>query len=244
MAATENNVLTISYMNIHGQTKLPTAKQLQIQDFLKFNKIDILQMQEIDIDDATFSECDFISSNFNLISNNSETKYGTASLVRSDLDFRNLRCDTSGRAIVFDIGSITFGNYYAHSGTDGASRGHRESFCAETIPNLLINCQPSGCHGGDFNMIIDKHDATNHPESKMSPTFKRLVKSFKWTDSFRTLHPHAVQYSRYYSSTRGDGATRIDRCYHHGDLDISSATYLPLAFSDHHAHVCGVHHPS
>ena len=137
MANLENSILTVSYMNIHGQTKLPTVKQLQIQDFIKYNKIDILQMQEINIDDETFSECDYLSSNFNLISNNSETKYGTASLVRSDLEFRNVRCDTKGRAIVFDIG--TFGNFYAQSGTDGVSRGSRESFCAETIPNFLIN---------------------------------------------------------------------------------------------------------
>ena len=224
-------------MNIHGQSKLTTVKQLQIQDFIKHNKIDILHMQEIEIDEESFSECDLISSNFNLISNNSENKYGTASLVRSDLEFRNVRCDTSGRAIVFDIGTSTFGNFYAQSGTDGASRASRESFCAEVIPNLLLNSQSSGCLGGDFNMIIDKQDATNHTESKMSPTFKRLVQSFKWTDSFRTLHPSAEQFSRYYSSTRGDGATRIDRCYHYGQMNISGATYLPLAFSDHHAHV-------
>ena len=41
----ENNILNIAYMNIHGKSKNPTAKQLQIQDFLKYNKIDILHMQ-------------------------------------------------------------------------------------------------------------------------------------------------------------------------------------------------------
>ena len=98
-------------MNIHGQSKLPTVKQIQIQDFIKFNKIDILQIQEIDVDEETFNECEYISSNYNLISNNSETKYGTASLIRSDLDYKNVRCDTSGRAIIFDIGGVRFGNF-------------------------------------------------------------------------------------------------------------------------------------
>ena len=170
----ENSVLKIAYMNIHGQSNIPTVKQLQIQDFIKYNKIDILHLQEIEIGDETFAECDFISSSYNVIPNNSENKYGTASLVRSDLDFKNVRCDTSGRAIVFDIGNVSFGNFYAHSGTDGASRTSRESFCGETIPNLFLNCQPSGCLGGDFNMIIDKKDATIHPEAKMSPSFKLL----------------------------------------------------------------------
>ena len=64
MSIQENNILTISYMNIHGQSKLPTVKQLQIQDFIKYNKNDILQMQEIEIDDETFTECEYLSSNF------------------------------------------------------------------------------------------------------------------------------------------------------------------------------------
>ena len=59
-------------------------------------------------------------------------------------------------------------------------------------------------------------------------------------DSFRSIHPSAVQFSRYYGNTRGEGASRIDRCYHYGDITIRSATYLPLAFSDHHAHVVEV----
>ena len=127
---------------------------------------------------------------------------------------------------MFDIGGVSFGNFYCHSGTDGASRANRESFCGETIPNLLINHQSSGCLGGDFNMIIDKKDATTNPESKLSPTFKRLVQSFKWKDSFRTLHPSAEEYSRYYSSSRGDCATRIDCCYHFEDVKISKTTHL------------------
>ena len=80
-------------MNIHGQTKLPTLKQLQIEDSLKYNNIDILHLQESDIDEETFSQCNFISSNFNIISNNSESKYGTSSLIRSDLNFETVRCD-------------------------------------------------------------------------------------------------------------------------------------------------------
>ena len=43
-------------MNIQGQTKLPLAKQLQIEDFVKINKIDILHMQEVQICDETFSD--------------------------------------------------------------------------------------------------------------------------------------------------------------------------------------------
>ena len=130
-------------MNIHGQTKLPTVKQLQIQDFIKYNKVDILHLQECEIDGETFSTCDFVSSSFNIISNNSENKFGTASLIRSDLNYQNVRCDTGGRGIVFDIGNVTFGNFYAHSGTDGTSRSNRESFVLKLflISLLTVNHQ-------------------------------------------------------------------------------------------------------
>ena len=67
----ENNILSIAYMNIQGQSNLTTVKQLQIQDFIKYNKIDILHMQETEICENTFSDCEFISSSLNLVSNNS-----------------------------------------------------------------------------------------------------------------------------------------------------------------------------
>ena len=98
-------------MNIHGQSNIPAVKQLQIQDFIKLNKIDILLVQEVEITEETFSGCDLISSSFNIISNNSEHQYCTATLIRNDLDFKNVRCDTAGLAIVFHIGCASFENF-------------------------------------------------------------------------------------------------------------------------------------
>ena len=92
-----NNILTIAYINIHGQTKLSNAKELQIEDFLKYNKIDVAHLQESEINEETFAECKFISSSFNIISNNAENKYGTATLVKNELCYENVRFDTSGR---------------------------------------------------------------------------------------------------------------------------------------------------
>ena len=61
-----SNFLTIAYINVHGQSRLSEAKQVQIEDFIKFNKIDIAHLQDIEICDDTFSNCDFISSAFNI----------------------------------------------------------------------------------------------------------------------------------------------------------------------------------
>ena len=91
------NSLVISYLNIHGQTGLQFDKQLQIEEFVKYSRSDIIHLQEIDIQDDTFNECNFIKSNFTVITNNAGNKYGTASLVKNDLPVENIMCDTAGR---------------------------------------------------------------------------------------------------------------------------------------------------
>ena len=141
----KSNILRIAIVNIHGQTGLNQSKQIQIETFLHHNNIDILHLQEINILEDTFSNSNFISSSYNILSNNSPTKYGTASLIKSDLEAENLVCDSEGRALIFDIGNLTFGNLYLPSGTDSKSRASREQYCAEILPRLLIHSKSLGC---------------------------------------------------------------------------------------------------
>ena len=161
----EENILTVAFINIRGQSGLPISKQLQIESFVKYNKCDIVHLQEAHIEDDSFSSCDFISSSFNIIPNNSLNNYGTASPVNSEFSVDNIQCDSGGRVIVFDIGDLTFSNVYLHSGTDGHSRSGREKICSEILPNMFLNTTDSGCCGGDFNCIIKKADATHYPDS-------------------------------------------------------------------------------
>ena len=175
-----------------------------------------------------------ISSSFNIISNNSPSKYGTASIIKSDFIPENIHLDSDGRAIVFDIGQITLANLYLPSGTDATSRSSREQNFSEIIPQLLLNKLDSGCMGGDMNCITNKIDSTYHPASKMSPSLSRLQRTFDMSDSFRILHPSTETFSHYYHTVQlGTGATRIDRAYCWGDVPVVTAIYLPLAFSDH-----------
>ena len=86
MAQSEiENVLKIGFMNIRGQTGLTSQKQLQIESFIIREKIDILHLQEINISDDSFSSCSEISSSYNIIANNAINKYGTATIIKSDL---------------------------------------------------------------------------------------------------------------------------------------------------------------
>ena len=224
-------VLTIGFMNIRGQTGLSSAKQAQIESFLVKHKLDVLNLQEINIIDDSFSNSDTISCSYNIISNNSPTKYGTASLVKSDFLPENVLLDSMGRAIVFNIGSLTLGNLYLPSGTDSTSKSSREQYLSETIPKLLLNRQDSGCMGGDLNCISDKAYCIHNPAFKLSPSLGRLIKSFDLANSFRTLHPSTKAFSHYYHSIQlGEGATRIDRSYNWGQVKVVDARYEPISF--------------
>ena len=238
MIAPTENILKIAYLNCHGQTGLSISKQLQIEDFIKQNKVDILHLQETFIEEDSFSQCKFISSNFNIIHNNSHNKYGTASLVKFYLPVQDVILHHSGRIILFNIENITFGNVYLPSGTDAPSRTSRENFCGEILPTLLVNALSHGVVGGDWNSIIAKEDCTKHPDAKMSPCLRRLVQTFNWRDDYRFLHPRESSFSRYYSQDRGGfGATRIDRSYSFGELSVAEAMYVSIAFSDHLSYI-------
>ena len=231
-------------MNIRGQTGLDISKQKQIENFINAYKIDILNCQEINILEDSFNECKTITSSFEIISNNASNRYGTCSFVRNDFAVTNLKMDTNGRAIVFDINKITFGNVYLHSGNDQTSRTNREEYCGKILPQLLVNQKDSGLIGGDWNCIDSDIDATNNQSSKKSPCLKRLIKNFKWTDSFRTLNPKQKIFSRYYDNIQhGEGATRIDRSYHFGNLEITQAKYVGVAFSDHFSYIVTIKVP-
>ena len=212
------------------------TKQKQIEDFIIRNQIDILHCQEINIDQESFSQCYFIEAYNYIIDYNALNKYGTATLVKNTLTAENIRFDTLGRSIFFNIEDITLGNVYLQSGTDGISRGARESYCSETLPQLLTNRKPNGVVGGDLNCITKKIDCTHNPESKQSPSLARLVNTFDLLDSYRAIHPHSKTFSRYYSGAGGYvGASRIDWSYHWGNVAIEEASYISVAFLDHFA---------
>ena len=214
-----SSTLTISYINIRGQTGLNYCKQVQIESFIRTYKPDILHLQEINVTSDTFEKCEMINSNYNIISNNAVNKYGTASLVSSELETSNIKFDTDGRIIVFDVNNVTFGNVYFPCGSDQELRRKRENYAAETLPQLLVNAKDAGVVGGDWNCILEDKDATKNPGQKHSPCLKRLVKNFKWIDSFRELFPQANSYSRYYENDSFDlnwglnlGEVNLENC--------------------------------
>ena len=179
MNGTQEKSLNIGYINLRAQTGFGPPKQLQIEKFLKFHKIDILHLQEAQIKEDTFEMCDFITSNYEIIANNASNPYGTASLVANSLQITNIKADTRGRVLVFNVGDTTFANVYLPCGNDQGMRNLREEYISLIIPQLLINKKDFGCIGGDWNCITEKLDATKNQTQKMSTSLKRAIKTFE-----------------------------------------------------------------
>ena len=94
MSTFMNKSLKIGYLNVRAQTGFGTTKQLQVEHFVKQHMFDILHLQEAQILEDSFETCDFITSNYTVLSNNARNPYGTASLVVISLEPGNIKCDT------------------------------------------------------------------------------------------------------------------------------------------------------
>ena len=198
MAGNERT-LRVAFLNVCGQTKLPVSKQMQIEDFIKQHRLDILHLQEVDVNNNTFESCAFISSCFTIIPNNSPTQYGTATLVKNEIVVENIQFDSSGRIIVFKACGLTHVNLYLPSGCSQLAKSGREEYCAAVLPQLLLHRADLGYIGGDFNCITDRRDCSANASSKMSSSLKRLVVALDMSDAYRILHPQGSANSHYYT---------------------------------------------
>ena len=240
--------IAVGYLNIQGQTTLKQSKIDQIAFILLHHKLDVLHLQETNIYEDTFDYCASIRDNYQVISQNNESGFGTCSLVHNNLTTSNEILHPSGRIIVFDLGPVTLVNVYAPSGNDFAQRQNRENLIGETLPNLFLSCRPMGVIGGDWNSVQVEADATNFHLSRSSPNLKKLESMKGLSDCFRTLHPNVVSYSHTYNFNQGgsglaQGASRLDRAYQWGGLTATSAEYHGVSFSDHYLHVIKVNLP-
>ena len=89
------------------------SKQSQIEDIIRKKKVDVIHLQEADIGENTFDTCSLICSSYDIIPNNAQNGYGTASIIKSDLTVTNVRLDTLSKCIVFDdLKSCTLGSQF------------------------------------------------------------------------------------------------------------------------------------
>ena len=123
-------------------------------------------MQECRVTSETFQKCDFIKANFQIFANNSESEYGTCSLVKNNIEVKNVKIIPGGRIIAFDIDGTTLFNIYLPSGT--AAKAEREEMVGSLLSNMMLDAGRTGIAMGDFNCLDNPLDATHSAEQKIS----------------------------------------------------------------------------
>ena len=72
--------MEVAFLNTYGQSGLSNQKLLELENFIEYNRLDIVGLQETDIQENTFSGCNILDR-FTPIVNNNKSGYGTLSLI-------------------------------------------------------------------------------------------------------------------------------------------------------------------
>ena len=234
--------MTIGYINVYNQGGLDLGKQLEIEQHVRDYRLDVVHLQEINMSGEVFRDCPYLTSSFAFLANlNSPTGFGTASLVKNSFAVDGFRCDKEGRVICFELDDwLTCWNVYLQCGQKRDANNSREEYCGKILPQLLLNRKPNGIGGGDYNCVTDKlRDAPVTSVGSCANLIK-LNSQLEASDCYRSLHPRGTAFSR---PCNGNGS-RIDRSYYYGeDIEVVSAEYIPLRFSDHRMHVVTIEVP-
>lgn len=202
-------------------------------DFLKKNKPDIIELQEVKIDNATRAKTTFDFADYDEHWNPAERPgySGTATLVRSNLTSKPLKVttgigekkfDDEGRVQTLEFDKFYFVNaYFPNSGEELARLPYKLAFNKA----FLVYCKKLErkkpvIFCGDLNVAhkeIDlKNPKSNVANAGFTPQERGCMDAFiaaGFVDTYRHLHPATVQYSwwsyRFQARTRNVG-WRID----------------------------------
>ena len=135
---------------------------------------------------------------------------GTAIIWMKDLPVQQVQSLETCRLQSITIGDQTFLNIYAPSGS--ANKAERNLlFSREMFPHLLsLQADLLPVLAGDWNCILAEQITTANFREKFSKDLDNLVKTFKYSDSFRTLHPTSREFTFYRASC---SPARLDRIY-------------------------------
>ena len=228
------NNLRVASININGLRSID-RRRLLLQFCLE-GKLDVVGLQEV-----TFHECAVLGTHYNILSNIGPKRLGTAVLIRKGVDFSRQLLEPDGRLISIDIGSFTFMNIYAPSGS--IAREERNLFLRRTLPAYAITANLPIILVGDFNCVDDALDRSQSM-SKASPTkltslaLREMISGLELVDMWKKLRPGEPGHSFHYPN----GSCRIDRIYSSrtNSEHIKNIQLRYLSISDHHSLECTI----
>ena len=199
--------LFIASLNINGLNN--KIKQLSLIIFLRFNKIDILFLQEHNLrsDECIIPE---LSDHYIVILNLAIAhKGGTGIIINKNLNVRIKNCEKSASSRIISLNIDLYNNplhlinIYAPAG----STRERDDFFKEDLPYYLRNSLDNSILGGDFNCILHPRDSTSkstHICKSLNNIFKDLSMKDVWWLCNRDVEHTFVRY---------DYGSRLDQMY-------------------------------
>ena len=221
--------LRIFNLNINGLNN--RNKQLQLVDFIKFHRIDILMLQEHNLRNKNLI-CEELSSICHVHINLSvNQKGGTAILFNRKLNYKFLNEEMSGDSRIISIkviyynNTLQFTNVYAPSGSNECER---DDFFQKDLMFYLRGNTSNIFLGGDFNSVISKNDRSSS-NVHISKGFSNLVKSLQIKDAW-FIKNHDPQFTY----VRQNYGSRLDRIYVKNLANcITSIKLIHTHLSDH-----------
>lgn len=208
------------------------SKQKQIIDFIKYNNVDILLIQEHNIRGPgvickELNEFCFVSINYaNCL------KGGTAILINRKLPFVVLSDEKSGDSRIISMKIKIYDqmlhliNIYAHSGKEKTI--DRDNLFKNELLYYLRNNLQNTLIGGDWNCVLSERD-TSSDEVTVSKSLLNTVRTLNLKDAWHLKHKHVE-----YTYVRNNYGTRIDRFYVKDMAKfVTNIKTIHVNFSDH-----------
>ena len=216
-------------LNINGLND--KNKQLQLVNYIKYRKIDILLIQEHNLRERhllcneLLEVCDVY---INLAINQ---KGGTATLINRKMNYNLLSNEMSADSRIIST-KINFYKYrlnlvnvYAPA---SATHSERDDFFQKVLMYYLRSDTNNVILGGDWNCIINSRDCSSD-NIHLSKALLNIVRSIRCKDAWNFKNRNVE-----YTYVRQNYGSRIDRIYVKDIANyITSTQVVHVSFSDH-----------
>ena len=221
-------MFVICSLNVNGLI----SKQSQVIDFMTYNKIDILFIQEhnvrsLDKLSNELREFSFISLNPAICS-----RGGTAILIDKKVPFTVLGEEKSADSRILSLKikiyeqCLQLVNVYAHSGNKKSME--RDELFSKDLLYYLRNSLQNTYIAGDWNCVLSERDSTSD-NVVVSKSLLNTIRTLNLKDTWFLKHKNVE-----YTYVRNNYGSRIDRAYvkELGNY-VSKVKLIHTNFSDH-----------
>ena len=232
--------LRLLTFNINGMNK--KSKQLKLIDFIKFQRLDVIMLQEHNIHSMSKLCKELLDTCHVFLNLAINLKGGTAILINKRLNFELICTEMSADSRLMSM-KITFYNHILHFvnvyADSGSNTSAREEMFKNEILFYLRNNLSNTILGGDFNCVLSKRD-TESDSVHISKALGNTTRCLQLKDGWFVKHKDIK-----YTYIRQNHGSRLDRFY---VRDVSNhivmIDVINMSYSDHSSVIMEVKLPN